>query len=130
MQSISFGLATHSLCFAFKISGELQHLSRALLPKEGQQLMYAQLQQYVVDAWASTEQSELNWIRHHQKELRSDLYQDLRNAANDGADAANQGKRIILPSTHMGSPRHMYQLFQDSMAICRHCRKPDLFLTL
>ena len=24
----------------------------------------------------------------------------------------------------------MYQLFQDSMAICHHCRKPDLFLTM
>ena len=48
------------------------------------------LQQYVVDAWASTEQSELNWICHHQKELRSDVYQDIRNAANvdQNADAA------------------------------------------
>lgn len=24
----------------------------------------------------------------------------------------------------------MYQLFQDSMAICRFCRKPDIFLTM
>jgi len=90
------------------------------------------LQQYVVDAWASTEQSELNWIRHHQKELRSDVYQDIRNAVNndENADAAQRGKRVILPSTHLGSPCHMYQLFQDSMAICRHCRKPDLFLTM
>jgi hypothetical protein len=88
------------------------------------------LQQYVVDAWASTEQSELNWIRHHQKELRADAYQDLRNAANDGADAAGTGQCVILPFTHLGSPRHMYQLFQNSMAICRHCRKPDLFLTM
>ena len=90
------------------------------------------LQQYVVDAWASTEQSELNWIRHHQKELRSDVYHDIRNAVNndENADAAQRGKRVILPSTHLGSPCHMYQLFQDSMAICRHCRKPDLFLTM
>jgi Helitron helicase-like domain at N-terminus len=88
------------------------------------------LQQYVVDAWASTEQSELNWIRHHQKELRSDAYQDLRTAAADGAEAEDRGKRVILPSSHLGSPRHMYQLFQDSMAICCHCRKPDLFITM
>ena len=74
----------------------------------------------------------MNWIHHHQKELRSDVYQDIRNAANDdqNADAAQMGKRVILPATHLGSPRHMYQLFQDSMAICRHCRKPDLFLTM
>ena len=88
------------------------------------------LQQYAVDAWASTEQSELNWIHHNQKQLRADVYQDLRNAANDGADAADRGRRVILPSSHLGSPRHMYQLFRDSMAICHHCRKPDIFLTM
>jgi hypothetical protein len=27
-------------------------------------------QQFVVDAWASVEQSNLNWVKHHQKELR------------------------------------------------------------
>jgi hypothetical protein len=35
------------------------------------------LQQYVIDAWASVEQSTLNWIRHHQRELRADVYQGL-----------------------------------------------------
>ena len=36
----------------------------------------------------------------------------------------------ILPSSHSGSPRQMYQLFQDSLAISQHCRKPDLFITM
>ncbi|MDQ1532073.1 MAG: hypothetical protein QOE37_2178, partial [Microbacteriaceae bacterium] len=81
-------------------------------------------------AWASTEQSELNWIRNNQKTLRADQYQDLRNAANEGTQAEDRGKHIFLPATHLGSPRHMYKLFQDSMAICRHCRKPDLFITM
>ena len=91
------------------------------------------LQQYVVDAWASTEQSELNWIRHHQKELRADVYQGLRDqAAQPGhdTDMSELGQRIILPSSHTGSPHHMYQLFQDSMAICHFCRKPNIFLTM
>jgi hypothetical protein len=91
-------------------------------------------QQYIVDAWASTEQSSLNWARTHQKELRADVYRGLRDAArgDGGADAtlANQGQRVILPSTHIGSERHMLQLFQDSMAICREFRKPDLFITM
>ena len=79
------------------------------------------LQEYVVDAWASCEQSALNWARFHQKELRADLYQNLHDATSnvDGVDA-NIGERIILPSSHIGSPCHMYQLFQDSMAICRY----------
>ncbi|KIJ06155.1 hypothetical protein PAXINDRAFT_27502, partial [Paxillus involutus ATCC 200175] len=37
---------------------------------------------------------------------------------------------VILPSSHSGSPRYMQQLLQDSLAICRDCRKPDLFLTM
>ena len=89
------------------------------------------LQQYVVDAWASTEQSALNWVRHNQKELRADVYQGLRDAAANGDnDLQNIGERIVLPSTHIGSPRNMQQLFQDSMAICRFYRKPDIFLTM
>ena len=88
----------------------------------------------MVDAWASAEQSVLTWIRLNQKELRADLYAGLHDAArnedNDAIDTAQQGQCVILPSTHPGSPHHMYQLFQDSMAICRFARKPDLFVTM
>ncbi len=31
---------------------------------------------------------------------------------------------------HTGSPHAMYQLYQDSMAICRALQKPDIFLTM
>jgi hypothetical protein len=44
------------------------------------------LQQYVVDTWASTEQNNLNWIRHHQKELRADLYKGLADAVHGDGD--------------------------------------------
>ena len=89
-------------------------------------------QQYVVDAWASIEQSELNWVMKNQKTIRADLYHGLRDAMRDaeGVDMSNMGRRIVLPSSHPGSSRHMYQLFQDSMAIARHCGKPDLFITM
>jgi hypothetical protein len=92
------------------------------------------LQQYVVDAWASIKQSTLNWVRHHQKELRADVYPGLRDAAmgdcDENIDLDNHGSCIILPSTHIGSDRHMNQLFQDSMAICQAFSKPDIFLTM
>ena len=90
------------------------------------------LQQYMVDAWASVEGSNLFWIRHNQKQIRADLYKGLVDAANadDQTNLDQQGTRIVLPSTHPGSSRHMYQLFQDSMAICREFRKPDIFLTM
>jgi hypothetical protein len=93
-------------------------------------------QQYVVDAWASVEQSELFWVQNNQKKIRADLYQGLKDVVEDSygsdnvVDMAQQGKRIVLPSSHSGSPRHMFQLFQDSMAICRRYQKPDLFVTM
>jgi hypothetical protein len=89
-------------------------------------------QQWIVDGWASTEQSKLNWIRNNQKSLRADVYQGLRDAVanSDHANLNEIGKRMILPSSHTGSPRHMFQLFQDSMAICRTHHKPDLFITM
>jgi hypothetical protein len=91
------------------------------------------LQQYVVDAWASIEQSELHWVRNNQKTIRADLYDGVRDALRhdaEGIDMSRMGKRIVLPASHPGSARHMYQLFQDSMAIARHCGKPDLFVTM
>ena len=91
-------------------------------------------QQFAVDAWASIEQSKLNWVRHHQKELRADVYQGLRDAAmgdrNENFNLAEHGQRLILPSTHIGSERNMLQLYQDSMAICHAFCKPDIFLTM
>ena len=38
--------------------------------------------------------------------------------------------KLIFPSSHIGSPRFMTQLFQDAIAICRYFHKPDLFLTM
>ena len=37
---------------------------------------------------------------------------------------------IILPSTFIGSPRYMEQLYQDAMAVVRKKGKPDLFITM
>ena len=88
-------------------------------------------QQYVVDAWASVEQSNLNWGRNHQKELRADAYSGLRYAAlGDNVNLAEHGTQIILPSSFLGSKHQMNQLFHDSMAICHAFKKPDIFLTM
>jgi len=42
---------------------------------------------------------------------------------------ANVGHHVILPLTFTGGDRFMQQLYQDSMAIIRHFRKPALFIT-
>ena len=89
-------------------------------------------QQYLVDAWASIESSELYWICNNQKMISAELCDGLRDALRgvQNMDASQMGKRIVLPASHPGSNCHMFQLFQDSMAIARHCGKPDIFLTM
>jgi len=72
-------------------------------------------QQFVVDTWANYEQRKLNWARTHQHTLRSELYQGLQDAAvhdrHDGEDVRPLEHKLILPSSHVGSPRFMTQLF-------------------
>ena len=88
-------------------------------------------QQYVVDAWASIEQNMLNFLRFHQKELRADVYQGLRDVAagdhDENLNLAEHGQHNILPSTHIGSEQNILQLYQDSMAICVHSASQTFF---
>jgi len=87
-------------------------------------------QQYIVDAYASVEEDRLDYIRKNQKNLRSEIYQGIQDAITRGdTNAQAIGKRIILPSSHTGSPRYMIQNYQDAMAICRRYGNPDLFIT-
>ncbi|KAG2194274.1 hypothetical protein INT47_009684 [Mucor saturninus] len=87
-------------------------------------------QQYIVDMYAKLEHNRLNYIMSNQDRLRVDLYSGVQDAINlNDNDLANLGRRVILPSSFIGSPRHMRQLYQDAMSIVRHFGKPDLFVT-
>ncbi|GBL84498.1 hypothetical protein AVEN_117242-1 [Araneus ventricosus] len=88
-------------------------------------------QQYIVDAYVKTEGSRLHFLQQNQKDLRIELYRELLDALECRAHTENihTGKLIILPSSFSGSPRHMQQNYQDSMAMVRKFGKPDLFLT-
>ncbi|MCO5570635.1 hypothetical protein L7F22_024362 [Adiantum nelumboides] len=90
------------------------------------------LQQFMVDAYCTIEDCRLSWVRNHQHTLRVELYAGLIDMArsNEG-DILGQsvGRRIVLPSSFTGGPRHMYQLYQDAMAIVCAKGKPDLFIT-
>ena len=76
-------------------------------------------QEWLVDAFAQIENNRLRFHQLNQKQLRADLYSGLQDAILGGADLADIGQRIILPSTFIGSPRHMIQQYQDAMAIVR-----------
>ncbi|KAL0328120.1 UNVERIFIED_CONTAM: hypothetical protein Scaly_2244600 [Sesamum calycinum] len=76
------------------------------------------LLQYVVDNYVKIEAQKLRWIRFHQNDIRAELYEGLQDCLNAGENnAGNVGRRIILPSSFTGSPRDMYQRYQDAMAI-------------
>lgn len=76
------------------------------------------------------ESQRLNYIRKHQKKLRVSKYSNLsgvdQQSSNEGA---HKGKRVVLPSTYVGSRRYMEQLYFDGMTICSQIGFPDLFIT-
>ncbi|SGY54089.1 BQ5605_C006g03838 [Microbotryum silenes-dioicae] len=84
-------------------------------------------QKFVADAWALTEQERM---RTNQKKLRAEEYLSLQASLAEGLDPAQIGKRVILPSSHTGSPRQMVQLYQDAMAIVCVFGAPDIFITM
>jgi hypothetical protein len=85
-------------------------------------------QQFVVDMFQKIIMQRIKFVQHNQSQLRADLYQDAMLALNSGEAAARIG-RIVLPASFTGSPRHMFKLYQDSMAIAATFGKPTFFIT-
>lgn len=87
-------------------------------------------QQYIVDQYAKIENQRLKFIRNNQSKLRIESYKGLMDMLYSGdTNLSNIGRRTILPSSFVGSPRHMQQLYQDAMSIVRTQGKPDLLVT-
>jgi hypothetical protein len=87
-----------------------------ILPLQGGMLF----QQYVCDMYSKAEAQRLAWVNLNQKQLRAEEYSglyDAVHAAGDDEAVAKVGKKVILPSTYPGSPRHMHQNYLDAMAI-------------
>ena len=90
------------------------------------------IQEYMVDAWATTEQRKLIWMKNNQDQIRADTYQGLSDvvAVDPDANVQNTGQPLILPSSFSGSSRYMIQHCQDALAINRHFHGADFFLTM
>jgi len=87
-------------------------------------------QQLCVDLAAQMESNRLSWLRHNQDKLRADSYKGLADALRRDDVLNDTGKKVILPSSYVGSDRYMQQLFQDGMAVVRSHGKPHLFVTV
>lgn len=91
-------------------------------------------QQFLVDGYMMMESQRLSFITRNQKLLRADNYKSIEDAIRRGDidptdEASMIGKRLVLPSTFVGGPRYMVQNFQDTMAICKTLKYPELFIT-
>ncbi|XP_058216856.1 uncharacterized protein LOC131327736 [Rhododendron vialii] len=87
-------------------------------------------QEFLVDAWASTEQNRLTFYKVNQGKLCVELYEDLKDIGPNELGPNQIGKRVVLPSSFTSGPRHMFEIFQDSMAIMQYNHHPDIFLTM
>ncbi|PIA58920.1 hypothetical protein AQUCO_00400047v1 [Aquilegia coerulea] len=61
-------------------------------------------------------------------DVKNEWYFTVTDIVTNGHNPNDIGKKFILPSTHLGSPRHMYEIYQDSMAITRYYKHPDIFM--
>jgi len=89
-------------------------------------------QQWLVDSYVKIEKDRINYCKDHQKELRTETYQELRDYIQTMVDNSNGRirKMVILPFTFIGSPHNMLQNYQDSMTIVSKFGKPDVFITM
>jgi hypothetical protein len=102
-------------------------------PQDGVSLLMGGrlLLQFLVDCWVAIEDNRLHYVQSNQNQLRAELYQGAVDAIQQQDLEVNQiGRRIVLPSSFTGGPRHMAQQYQDAMALVRRFGKPDLFVTV
>ncbi|GFX39484.1 helitron_like_N domain-containing protein [Trichonephila clavipes] len=79
--------------------------------------------------YAKIESERLRYLRYNQQKLRAEEYIHLRDAINNNADVAEIGNHVILPSSYVGSPRHMQEYIQDALTFVREYGRPCLFIT-
>ncbi|KAH1242581.1 Replication protein A DNA-binding subunit B [Glycine max] len=116
------------------LSGKRRKRNRLTMrePNEGQTLLHSRklFQQFVAEGYTMIESERLSYVRNNQKKLRVDNFCSLQQSSEAGnIEGLGQGKRIILPSTFVGSPHYMDQLYFDGIAICSHVGFPNLFIT-
>lgn len=85
----------------------------------------------MVDNFVKIETHKLRLIRSNQGTIKAELYQVLQDSLHSRENnASNVGARIVLPSSFVGSPRDMFQRYQDAMALVKKYGKLDMFITM
>jgi hypothetical protein len=103
-----------------KISTMDYYSYRLMVRKDNQQWIHRAgrlTQQYVCDMLSKIQGERLNYLRFNQNDFRISAKQGLQDAVTAGELGENIGRKIILPSSFNNGPRHIFQLFNDAMAI-------------
>ena len=85
--------------------------------------------EWCCECFALYEEERLRFLRSDelQNQLRRTSFDHIMRG--DAQTGAEIGQRVILPSTHAGSPRNMYMRYADAMALVRKYGKPTFFIT-
>jgi hypothetical protein len=89
-------------------------------------------QAYLIDAYCCVERERIDHYRtlSFQRKYRSATYNSLSNCVSNGMrSGSSTSQRIILPASFIGSPRYLYQKYQDCIGICQKFGCLDLFIT-
>ena len=110
-----------------------QYMAARLMTRPGNYLLKAKrlFQMYVVDGQSRIESERLNYLRFHQNDLRSDTYRGLHDGLiEQDCDAAQTGRRVILPSTFTGGAPYLNEQAADAMSYATKFGKADFFITI
>ena len=86
--------------------------------------------------YCTAEGHRLHYIASHQADIRADCYKGVQDAvrlsdvSRDPLTGRDVGIPVVLPSSFTGGPRDRGQRHQDALAIVRHGKKPDVFITM
>jgi hypothetical protein len=86
-------------------------------------------QELVIFGRIAIDNSRLMYHLTHQKEMRADTYQNLREVVAAQAGTQKVGKKVVLGPSFEGGKRKWNLRYQNGMAIVRKFLKPDLFIT-
>ena len=72
----------------------------------------------------------IGYLKLNQKTLRADKYVSGEATADKGhMNISKVGKRVVLPSTFIGSARCTQERYMDAMAVCQHFIYPNFVIT-
>jgi hypothetical protein len=83
-----------------------------------------------VDARATIDENRLQYILQNQNNLRTQSIEGISDVVGRGCiDGEEMDLRVVLPASHIGGRRYMFQNYHDGLAICRVYGPPDFFVT-